>query len=145
MMADDFFQRIDELAARVGHGRLEGSVEVNQVYAHFQHEGLDLKHPHGGQAKYLEEPLYANVNKYMENLAEAVLNGDLDQAMIDNVEDLSGEVEKKAPVDLGNLRESGHPVVTSAGVTVYDRAPVQRRLTEEELKALHPGGHKYGH
>lgn len=140
----DFDDRMAELAARVGRGKLTGSVEVDQVYAQFQHERLDLKHPNGGQAKYLEEPLYANTDRYMERLTEAVLGGDLNQAMIQNVEHLSGQVEKKAPVDLGNLRESGHPVVVSDGVTVYDRAPVQRRLTEQELKALHPGGHKYG-
>lgn len=140
----DFDERMAELAELVGSGNLAGSVEVDQVYAQFQHEGLDLKHPNGGQAKYLEEPLYANADSYMERLADAVLEGGLDQAMIQNVENLSGEVEKKAPIDLGNLRESGHPVVTSNGVTVYDRPPIQRRLTEEELKALKSGGHPYG-
>lgn len=139
-----FGDRMAELAEKVGRGKLTGSVEVDQVYAQYQHEGLDLKHPNGGQAKYLGEPLFANTDRYMERLTEAVLDGDLDQAMIQNMEHLSGEVEKKAPVDIGNLRESGHPVVVSDGVTVYDRAPVQRRLTEQELKALHPGGHKYG-
>lgn len=139
-----FGDRMAELSEKVGRGKLTGSVEVDQVYAQYQHEGLDLKHPNGGQAKYLGEPLFANTDRYMERLTEAVLDGDLDQAMIQNVEHLSGEVEKKAPVDIGNLRESGHPVVVSDGVTVYDRAPVQRRLTEQELKALHPGGHKYG-
>jgi hypothetical protein len=30
-----FFDRIDELEGRVGHGRLVGQVEVDQVYAHY--------------------------------------------------------------------------------------------------------------
>jgi hypothetical protein len=72
-------------------------------------------------------------------------------AMIDAMEALAGDngVASHAPVELGDLRASGHPTVTSDGHSVYDRAPRQHRLTEEELKlkskaahALHRlGGH----
>lgn len=143
-MSSSFFDRIDELAARVGDGQLVGSVEVNQLYAKFQHEGLDLNHPKGGQAKFLETPLYDHAAEAMQNIADDVLDSGPEKPMIANVEALSGRVEKLAPVDIGNLRESGHPVVTSGDTTVYDRPPVQRRLTEDELKALHHG-HPYGH
>lgn len=62
---------------------------------------------------------------------------DLNQAMADNMENLSGEVERLAPIEFGPLHWSGHPTVTSQGETVYDRAPIAARLTEAELRALH--------
>lgn len=136
-MAGDFDERIAELLEQVGRGDLTGTVEVNQVYAQYQHEGLDLNHPRGGQAKYLEQPLMDNVNDYLQGIANDLLTTGPVDPMIHAMEDLSGQVEKAAPVDLGNLRESGHPTVTDGESTVYDRPPVQRRLTEDELRALH--------
>lgn len=138
-MAGDFDERMAELADRVGRGDLVGSVEVDQIYAQYQHEGLDLRHPRGGQAKYLEQPLYDKADRYLQDVADAVLDGRAADAMADAMEDLSGQVQKLAPVDFNNLRQSGHPVVTDDGATVYDRAPIQRRLTEEELKQLRRG------
>ena len=53
------------------------------------------------------------------------------------VEDLAedGDVASHAPLEYGDLRDSGHPSVTEAGATVYDREPRQGRLSPEELKA----------
>lgn len=134
----DFDDRMAELAALVGNGDLVGSVTVDQRYAKIQHEALDFKHA-AGQAKYLEMPLYDEAGNYVNDLADAVLDGRLPQAMASAMEDLSGRVAKLAPIDLGNLRDSGHPVVTDGATTVYDRPPIQRRLTEQELKALKKG------
>ena len=135
-MAGDFEDRIAELAERVGRGALTGSVEVNQIYAHYQHNSLDLRHPRGGQPLFLEQPLYDKAREYVQHLADGVLEGELTAAMADNMEDLSGQVAEKAPIEFGNLRQSGHPTVTDEGRTVYDRPPVQRRLTEDELRQL---------
>lgn len=135
MGSESFTERLDELAERVGAGTLRGRVEVDQVYAQFQHEGLDLKHPRGGQAKYLEEPLYAKHGRYLERVADAVLDGDLVRAMADGMEDLSDEVERLAPVEFTDLRRSGHPQVEDGPLTAYDRPPAQLRLTEQQLRA----------
>lgn len=135
MGSDTFEARLDELAEKVGEGRLTGSVEVDQVYAQYQHEGLDLRHPRGGQAKYLEQPLYENYGDYYRALADNVLEGSLAAAMEDNVEDLSGHVFDLAPVEFYDLRGSGHPTVSSDGEVVYDRPPIQARLTPAELRA----------
>lgn len=54
--------------------------------------------------------------------------------MAGNMEDLSAQVQEKAPKFWGDLRNSGHPVVTSQGRTTYDRPPRARRLTEAELR-----------
>lgn len=130
-----FERRLGELADRVGHERVRGSVEVDQVYAQYQHEGLDLKHPRGGQAKYLEEPLYDHHRDYLQDIADRVLDGSITQAMADSMEHLSGEVFALAPVEFMDLRASGHPVVRRGGEVAYDRPPMQERLTPAQLKA----------
>lgn len=111
------------------------------MYARYQHlpEGLDLRHPRGGQALYLSQPLLDNHPRYLQTYADRLLEDGGVGAMIGNVEDLAenGGVAARAPILWSNLRASGHPSVTSDGVTVYDRPPRQHRLSEEELKALY--------
>lgn len=133
--AEAFEAKLDELAGMVGDGTLRGAVEVDQVYAQYQHEGLDLRHPRGGQAKYLEQPLYAHHRDYVQALADNVLRGSLVAAMEDNMEDLAGEVYDLAPREFHDLRASGHPTVSSGGTIVYDRPPMVARLTVAQLKA----------
>lgn len=136
-MASTFGDRISELKDRVGHGDLTGSVVVDQVYARYQHEGLDLNHPRGGQAMYLRRPIMDHHEGYLRKIAETVLEDGGKRAMIEAAEDLAedGGVARYAPVEFDDLRASGHPTVTSDGETVYDRAPRVARLSEEELKA----------
>ncbi len=136
MMASSFGANLRRLHDEVGKGDLEGSVTVDQIYAKIQHEAADFNHPRGGQAFYLVTPLHNQMNHYLQHLADHLLDGGLKQAMIDNVEDLSDQLKTYAPVDFNNLRRSGHPIVKDDGRTVYDRAPEQRRLTEQELKQL---------
>jgi hypothetical protein len=134
--SESFDKALDTLSARIGKGPIRGSVEVDQVYARYQHEGLDFNHPRGGQAKYLEQPFYANVPLYMRDLAARVLpDGALVAAMSDVVEDLSGEVFDRAPIEFLDLRASAHPTVRRGGAVVYDRPPMQARLTEAQLRA----------
>jgi phage gp36-like protein len=97
LMAGTFHDRIKELAERVGHGTLTGSVEVDQVYAHYQHESLDLRHPRGGGAKYLEQPTIGGVDGHMQALAKTVLETGPADGMRDVVEDISGKVKELAP------------------------------------------------
>jgi hypothetical protein len=144
----DAGNRLRQLADHIGVGDLVGHVEVNQVYAHYQHAHPEFKHPRGGQAFYLEDPLYERTGSYMQAVADDML--DLDKNLIDSVmdqmRDLVRQVEVRAPVELTNLRRSGHPWVTDKGATVRDQPPLQHRLSEQELKALSKlrGGHKYG-
>lgn len=148
-MAGDFGDRIDLLLERVGAGDLTGKVETDQIYAKIQHESADFSHPHGGQAFYLSQPLMDHKDRYLQHYADEVLKDGGGHAMAENMEDLAeeGGVATHAPVLYSNLRASGHPSVTSDGKTVYDRAPRQHRLTEEELKAIyrehHPVPSKY--
>lgn len=134
-MASTFGDRIEELKARVGRGTLRGKVEVDQVYARYQHEHDEFKHPDGGKAHYLRDPLYANVDDYMRAVARTTLTeGGPKEGMKEAVEDLSAKVYEEAPLEFGDLKASGHPSVTSDGAVVYDRPPRVPRLSEEELR-----------
>lgn len=136
MPGKTFAEGCDELARLVGDGTLHGEVTVDQVYAQFQHEVLDLKHPRGGQALYLHTPLMDHFREWLEGYASTVLEDGGRPAMIDAMEALAEDkgVAGHAPVELGDLRASGHPLVRDGGDVIYDRAPRQHRLSEEELK-----------
>ncbi len=134
-MASTFSARMAQLRDRVGHGDLEGSVEVNQVYAHYQHEGVEFRHPLGGQAKFLEAPLYDHAARYMQDIADRMLEEGPQRPMIEAMEDLSDRVLELSPVEFGDLRDSGHPVVLDQGDVIYDRQPVAHRQSKEELAA----------
>lgn len=137
-MAGSFVERISELIDAVGDGPIQGKVEYDQIYAHYQHEGLDFKHPQGGEAEYLRRPALGNVNSYMHRLAEEAVTEQgsrLTEGMIEVTEDLAQESERRAPFEFGALRGSSHPSVESNGEVVYDRPPENPRLSEAELKA----------
>lgn len=139
-----FFERIDRLAEQVGHGTLRGRVVVDQVYAHYQHEGTEFAHPRGGQAHFLRDPLFEGSDKRMEHLASKLLTPDgseIREGMIDAAETLSDDVERFAPVEHGNLRNSGHPIVYDDGAVIHDRPPHVHRLSEAELKSEHRRAH----
>lgn len=131
-----FAANVDALAARV-RGTWTGKVEVNQVYAHYQHEHPEFHHPDGGEAFYLQRPLYSRYRRYYGILARHAITGegtDLREGFRQVVEDLSLQVYHHAPWEFGDLRASGHPSVTRDGMKIYDRKPLVHRLSERELK-----------
>jgi hypothetical protein len=130
-----FSERIDELRHRVGSGKLTGSVTVDQRYAQYQHEHMELHHARGGSAKYLQKPLFDHYRNYLNDYAKTVLDDGGQAAMRRSMEHLSDQVEITAPREWGDLRKSGSPKVTQGGRTLYDRPPKAARLTAQELKA----------
>jgi hypothetical protein len=127
--------RIDALARRVHLGQLlRGSVTIDQVYAHYQHERLDLRHPRGGGPKYLERPLFDHYPAYLEAVARGWLDDGGERAMARAMEHLSDAAELAAPWEWGDLIHSGHPEVRRGEELVYDRPPKRHRLTEAELR-----------
>lgn len=132
-MTGTFGERADALKSMVGES-ITAHVIVDQVYAHYQHERMDLRHPRGGEAKYLERPFFDHYSYYLRDYADTVLLDGGANAMKRSAERLSDEVELHAPREFGDLLRSGHPVVTQGGRTVYDRPPKQHRLTEQELR-----------
>jgi hypothetical protein len=132
-----FVERIQILRDNVGDGKLTGKVEVNQIYAADQHYHEEYRHPDGGKAYYLRDPLYANVAHYMQHLADGLLEHDgkgFSEAMMDNMEHLSREVYREAPWEFAVLRASGHPYVEHNGEVVHDRPPMMPRLTKEQVR-----------
>lgn len=134
-----FHDRIEELRTMTGSrdGRIHGEVIVDQVYAHYQHERLDLNHPRGGGPLYLTMPLLMNHLDYLRDYADTVLDDGGREAMKRSVDDLAGDggVATFAPVEFDDLRRSGHPRVTLGYYNViYDREPRQHRLSPEELR-----------
>lgn len=135
-MASTFFDRMDELAERVGHGRLVGKVEVDQVYAKYQHERADLEHPRGGKWHYLTDPLLSGAEASMRTVAKHTLEPDgPQQGMREVVDGLVSDVHTEAPREFNDLRRSGHALVVSNGEIVYDRPPEVERLDEAQLRA----------
>jgi hypothetical protein len=114
---------------------LRGQVTVDQVYAHYQHEHLEFRHPRGGRALYLQAPLNEHYDDYLEQYARHVLDNGGQRSMSDSMEDLSDAVEFSAPREWGDLMHSGHPEVLQGEHPVYDRQPRVHRLSEEELRA----------
>jgi hypothetical protein len=124
-----------ELRARTDVGEwMRGSVTVDQVYAHYQHERMDLHHPRGGGPKYLERPLFEHYRLYLYRIAHGWLEDGGKRAMADSMTDLSHGVIAQAPVEFWDLRFSGHPMVTVGERTTFDQPPSVHRLSAEELK-----------
>lgn len=137
-MRGTFGAGIDHLIDAVGTGPLNGHIEVDQRYAHDQHEGYDYHHPDGGQAGYLTIPFFGRNTKHMQQLADGAITregSDLEDTMADIMEDMSGQVYELAPWEFADLRASGHPFVESDGHIIYDRPPNVHRLSADELKA----------
>lgn len=135
-MPGSFDERMAELEAMVGEGPLTAAVEVDQVYAHYQHQGLEFKHPRGGQALYLQEPWLRNTDHAMQTLADGVLKPDgLHEAARQIALDGVTMVREHAPVEFDNLRRSGHATVTDNGAVIFDQPPEVPRLPEDALDA----------
>lgn len=131
----DFAQRIGYLRQVVGAGNLEARVTVNQVYAKYQHEGLDLKHPRGGRAKYLGGPVLEHQRRWMQLVADKILVDGGRSGMIEVGKLLVNEVYLNAPVEFNDLKNSGACTVTHEGRVIYRQLPNVPRLTEAQLRA----------
>lgn len=71
----------------------------------------------------------------MKRFADGLLEEHgLEDAATDIAEDGARMVLENAPVEFGDLRESGHPTVEVDGAVVYDRPPVAPRLSEADLR-----------
>lgn len=146
-MPGTFDQRMAELEAMTPKESVRATVEVDQVYAHYQHEGISydhnpttpsgtLQYRNGGGAKYLERPWLEAAEHDMKRWADGLLR---EHGLFDASTGIADEgvrmVDENAPVEFGDLRESGHATVAVDGVVRYDVPPRVPRLSEDELKA----------
>ena len=128
---------LQELLDRTGGPKVKSTVTVNQPYAQDQHETLFYRHPRGGQAKFLETPLFADHPKWIQKFADKLLTRgrDAENGWADVGRSLARAVPKTAPVEFGDLRNSAGLVVKSGSSIVVDEPPKQGRLSESELDA----------
>lgn len=124
-----------KLRELVGKGPLAGKVVVDQVYAKYQHERLDLKHPRGGYPKYLWLTLIMGYQDHIRTLGLSVLETGPVEGMRRVVENQDKKLAQYAPVWFNNLRNSGNPQVFDNGAKVYDRPARQPRMSREQLNA----------
>lgn len=101
------------LAAR---GRPRVTVSYSTPYAVYVHENLEMYHPRGGQAKFLEQPLRENRPLLAQVVRETLRAGgsvlDAELAAANLLLDLSRPL---VPVDTGRLRDSGAVAIGDAG------------------------------
>lgn len=136
MPKGEFNKRLRELSNIVGDKKIELKVVVNQAYAKFQHESLDLKHPHGGGGKFLTRALFSEYRSVMRGVArDAYRRYGIVSAMTVGSERIARGVYQNAPHEFNDLRNSAAPSVKDRGRFVYNRPPVVKRLTQSQLKA----------
>lgn len=131
-------QGIKLLRERTGGARVKAKVVVDQVYAEYQHEALEFRHPRGGRAKYLEGPLFEGFAGSIEEFAMGLLRVEEETAgrrWAGTGRDLVRAVGTEAPIEFGDLRRSASLTVTEGRSIIVDEPAAQRRLTDLELHA----------
>lgn len=128
-----FNDRMTELKKLVGIGKIEASVTYAQAYAQFQHEGVGLRHPRGGEAHFLANALNATYKEFYDRVAMGLFRGNVQQDFIQYTDRLNTAAAERAPIELDNLRRSGAAAVKVGGRFVYQRQASQRKLTKTEL------------
>ena len=136
-MAKKAIDGIQDLIDRTGGSKIKATVTVDQPYAQDQHETLYYKHVRGGQAKFLEAPLFESHPQWLQKFANRLLmrNADTAREWAKVGRELKDEVPKKAPVEFGDLRRSAGLTVKEGNSVVVDEPAEQPRLTEQELDA----------
>jgi hypothetical protein len=125
----DFFKRTTELKQMVGQGKLKGEFAANKIYAVNQHERgwlnhmgrngpVQIRQQNQGGGKFVEDAWKQMWQDWMEDFADATLKGTLPHAMEGAMKDFDEFLKERAPVDKGNLRNSGTYSVYDQGVVV---------------------------
>lgn len=128
---------IQQLIERTCGPTVKGTVVVDQVYAQDQHESLDYIHPHGGGAKYLENPLMENTPGRIGEFAERFLNARRSTATMWGgvvCQPVIKDVEEHAPRKQQDLRFSAGLTVREGTGVVLVVPPKVPRLTEPALE-----------
>lgn len=132
--AEQFIARTNQLMEKVGRGKIEASVKVDQVYAEMQHEGREFRHPRGGKAGFLRDPLVQGTPRWLRQTASQMLDRPMVSIFVDIADDLSGGVAEEAPIFFGDLRSSGEPRVKEGGRFVW-RGTSAPRLSKRYAEA----------
>jgi hypothetical protein len=131
------YNGIQVLIDRTGGPAVKATVTVDQPYAQDQHETMFYRHPRGGKAKYLEEPLFSGYYEWIQRFADNLLDEDTtaEREWGKVGRSLKNEVPLNAPVEFNDLRQSASLLVKAGATVVVNEPAIQGRLSEAELDA----------
>ena len=143
-MSKTFAEGVAELKKMVGDGLLEGTISVNQIYAHYQDSGFGprgtpasaFRHPRGGKAGYLSDQMVERRGEFISGWANQVLRGSLVTNFIRDLRSVADRVFIDAPREFEVLRNSTGLKLFDQKVPVFLQPPMVPRLSEAEIKAL---------
>lgn len=130
-----FVDRMQELSKLVGTGKVETIVRFDQAYAGRQERNLLNNHPRGGGPKFLHNAIVGEHRTHIERVAMELFRGNTQVLYIRLGENVANRAAASAPIELGNLRQSGAVKVKVGGRNIYVREAAQRRLTRTELNS----------
>lgn len=129
-----FDQRMQELADHVGGGKVIGRIRFDQSYAEEQHEDMALRHPGGGEAKFLYNALQTVGRRFPARIAAELYDTIPRNTMLEVSREVGEDAQRRAPIWTGDLRASMAIDILDAGAIVYRQPPVRKRLTAKELE-----------
>lgn len=121
---DSLLKKLEERVkwARDGNGTTV-VVGYEAPYATTVHEDLEMVHPNGGQAKYLEEPSRLYAREVQKAVSDSLVKGkDFEKALTAGGELLLELSEPFVPVDTGELVNSGYVRVVKDGLEEEEAA-----------------------
>jgi hypothetical protein len=131
-----FIRRTEKLQERIGSGKVQAGVRVDQIYAQYQHERMDLKHYGIGGPKFLSTALMQNHVKWLEQIGRHLysplgVNHWMERIAIN----MASESKRRTPMFLSDLRKSHEARVKEHGRFIYRDGTVRPRLHKSELRA----------
>jgi hypothetical protein len=138
MAARKASEGIKLLRERTAGPKVVNTVVVDQVYAKYQHESLDFRHPRGGRAKYLEAPLYEGFYDSITEFSVGLLRVEEETAgrrWAGTGRALVRAVGTEAPLEFGDLRRSAGLTTREGSKIIVEEPASQPRLSDLELDA----------
>lgn len=134
-MGSTFFRRIEKLDSRIGHGKITASVKVDQLYARYQHERMNLNHHGVGGPKFLTRALFENHDRWYTQIANHLYSPlGVNHWMVRISKNFKSETQKRTPVFLSHLKTSAEARVKEGGAFIY-RGPHTPRLSKRQVRA----------
>lgn len=100
-----------------GLGVVTSEIGYDTPYAARVHEDLEMNHPHGGQAKYLETAYRRNMGPVKDYMKEQLRKRrPMKDVVLEGATFILRESQKLVPYDTGALHDSGYVKLTGSGL-----------------------------
>lgn len=131
--AGNFEERMRGLQQLVGKGKISGITTFDQRYARIQHNNVAYQHPRGGKAFYLRDATTKHQRETLGRIAQELFRGNTQALMISYVNKVERTASGDAPIELGNLKNSGSVGVKVGSGWIYRKPAKKARMTRAEL------------